>query len=316
MGVGDESVRFIMMVGIPASGKSTKAQDLAKKTGALIISSDDLRHELFEDVNCQDRNTELFQEMNRRTIKFLKMGESVIYDATNLSSKRRKALLTQIPKGVFKCCIYMVATPYQAEIRDIDRDRVVGSDVIDKMYKRAQVPMYHEGWDSIILYPLHHRFDNKKEFVMPDTYEEYRHFLIENDCRGCVDLAQDTPYHTLSVSRHMYYAYDKIKDSDNEDVKIACLLHDIGKWYCKEFNGKYASFKCHECVSAQMAIRVLKEFDLSEKRIIRIATLIQLHMMMHNKEWGSKSRERFKNEVGVDMWNDLMTLNNCDSTAK
>lgn len=313
-----DTVRFIMMVGIPASGKSTKARDLARKTGALIISSDDLRHELFEDMNCQDRNTELFQEMNMRTIKFLKMGESVIYDATNLSSKRRKALLTQIPKGVFKCCIYMGATPYESLDRDANRDRTVGFDVIDKMYKRTQVPMYKENWDSIILYPLHHRFDNKKEFIMPEIYEDYKVFLIENGCKECIDLAQDTPYHTLSVSRHMYYAYEKAKeiDASNEDVMIALLLHDIGKPYCKEFNGKYAHFRGHDCVSAQMAIDILKNYNLHEKRIIRIATLVQLHMLMHNKEWSENKRNRFKKEIGEPMWKDLELMNHCDSLAK
>lgn len=307
---------FIMMVGIPASGKSTKAQSLACGIDAIILSSDKLREELFGDVNCQDRNTELFQEMNRRALELLKTGRSVIYDATNLSSKRRKALLTQIPKGVNKFCLYIGSTPHQSEIRDASRDREVGFDVIGKMYKRVQIPMYHEGFDSIILYPLHYKYDNKKEFVMPNTYEEYVDFLISNGCGDCVDLAQDTPYHTLSVSRHMYYAYDRIKDSDNEDVKIALLLHDIGKPYCKEFNGKYASFRGHECVSAQMAIEILKKYNMYERRIVRIATLIQLHMMMHQKEWGSKKREKFRQEIGESMWEDLILMNHCDKSAK
>lgn len=316
MKIENKIVRFVMMVGIPASGKSTKAKLLSEKMDAVWLSSDNLREELFGDVKCQDRNKELFEEMNRRAIELLNSGRSVVYDATNLNSKKRKALLSQIPKGVYKYCIYMVTAPQQAVVRDTNRDRVVGSKTIDRMYKTAQIPMYHEGFDLIMHYPLHHRLDNKKEFIMPNTYEEYVDFLNENSCGECVDLAQDTPYHTLSVSRHMYYAYEEIKDSVDEDLKIALLLHDIGKPYCKVFNGKYASFRGHDDVSAQMAIRILRKYNLSEDRIIKIATLIQLHMRMHNKEWGSVKRDKFRQEIGEEMWNYLVIMNNCDTMAK
>ena len=311
-----QDVNFVMLVGIPASGKTTVANRLVKSDGFLKVSSDDLREDLFGDVNCQDRNVELFQEAHKRIINLLKEGKSVVFDATNLNSKKRKALISQLPKGVLKTCIFCSVSIDESIERDSKRDRVVGKGVISRMYRRAQIPMYKENWDSIILYSPNYRYDNKKDLIMPNTYEEYKHFLTENNCCDCVDLPQDTPYHTLSVSRHMYYAYDNIKDTDREDVKIALLLHDIGKGYTKEYNGKYASFRGHESVSAQMAIEVLKNFSISEKRIIRIATLIQLHMMMHNKEWGSKNREKFKKEVGESMWEDLIILNNCDTMAK
>jgi len=61
-----ESNKLIMMVGLPASGKSFVAEQLALKENATIHSSDSLRKELFGDVNVQDKNGEVFQELHNR----------------------------------------------------------------------------------------------------------------------------------------------------------------------------------------------------------------------------------------------------------
>ena len=52
--------KFIMMCGLVASGKSTRVKELAKEYNATIFSSDALREELFNDVNDQEHNQELF----------------------------------------------------------------------------------------------------------------------------------------------------------------------------------------------------------------------------------------------------------------
>ena len=56
---------FIMLVGLPASGKSTYAEKLRKK-GFHIHSSDKIREELTGDVNSQDKNMNVFQELHKR----------------------------------------------------------------------------------------------------------------------------------------------------------------------------------------------------------------------------------------------------------
>lgn len=311
-----KQIRFVMMVGLPASGKSTVAKEMSEQAGMALLSSDEIRKEIFNDESNQDNNSMVFEIMNNRLKENIKKGISCIYDATNINSKRRKAILSQVPKDVRKTCIYVGVNYRECIKRDLQRERVVGAEVIEKMYKSMQIPMYHEGWDDIILYPLHFMYNNTKELTLPNDYSNYKVFLIENGLGDCVDLAQDTPYHTLSVSRHMYYAYEKSMETMDKDIQIAMMLHDIGKPYCKEFNGRYASFFGHENVSAQMAIETLKGYNLSDRNIIKIATLIQLHMMMHNKEWGSKSQEKFKKEIGEDMWSDLVLLNSCDTLAK
>ena len=47
---------LIVMVGISGSGKSSVAQGLAKKYNAIILSSDKLREEMYNNVNDIDHN--------------------------------------------------------------------------------------------------------------------------------------------------------------------------------------------------------------------------------------------------------------------
>ena len=70
--------KFIMLVGLPASGKSTLAEKLKEEYKAEVISSDSLRKELYNDEQNQEHNHEIFNEMLKRTIACLKEGKNVI----------------------------------------------------------------------------------------------------------------------------------------------------------------------------------------------------------------------------------------------
>lgn len=302
--------RFFMTIGIPASGKTMLAECLSK-SGVLHLSSDALREELFGDEDCQDKNSELFEEMNRRTIISLKNGQDVIYDATNINSKRRKALLSQLPKDTYKICFYMPSTPQESERGQKYRDRKVPREVLKKMYMGLQIPMKHEGWDEIAFSK-----GQGQAFEFPETHDEFCRMLYKFYEGECVNMPQDNPYHTLSVSKHMFYAYNIVKKTGNERLMIATLLHDIGKPYCKVENGKYCSFKCHENVSAQKAFEILIQTNLSKEDIIYICTLIELHMRLNNLDVGSKQWDKLRNELGEEMFSDLLALNNADKNAR
>lgn len=95
--------KFMMLIGLPGSGKSTWAEKYLTNSGnTVIISSDKIRKELFGDENSQEDNTRVFHEMEIRTLDYLNKGVYVIYDATNVVRKRRKALLDKLPTWVIK----------------------------------------------------------------------------------------------------------------------------------------------------------------------------------------------------------------------
>lgn len=78
-----------------------RRKKIAENENAVILSSDAMRIELFEDINHQDSNGELFNELYRRAKEKLKQGYSVIIDATNISCKRRLHLINEFNKLQF-----------------------------------------------------------------------------------------------------------------------------------------------------------------------------------------------------------------------
>ena len=58
-------IKLYMMIGLPASGKSTIAKEIAKSEDAIIVSSDEIRRE-FGDVNDQSQNEKVFEEVEKR----------------------------------------------------------------------------------------------------------------------------------------------------------------------------------------------------------------------------------------------------------
>lgn len=85
-----------IMVGLPGSGKSTKAKKIANETGAIITSLDSMREEIAGSRKNWHENPDIFNNIMSRSIAniqnamvewHLKNGESVIVDNMNLKSR-------------------------------------------------------------------------------------------------------------------------------------------------------------------------------------------------------------------------------------
>ena len=60
---------FTMLVGIPGTGKSEYARELANKRDNMIwLSSDNFREKLYGDANCQDNPNFIFDKMQKETV--------------------------------------------------------------------------------------------------------------------------------------------------------------------------------------------------------------------------------------------------------
>ena len=142
------TVKFVMMVGIAGSGKSTKAAEIAVREGAIVISSDTIRKELYGDETIHGGN-QVYQTMEDRTMTALRVGASVIYDATNLVASRRRELLAKLPAGVEKECVW-VNTPIECALQNNQgRARHVAEWVIYHQAAQLEAPIKEEGWDVI-----------------------------------------------------------------------------------------------------------------------------------------------------------------------
>ncbi|MCM3387256.1 AAA family ATPase [Ureibacillus chungkukjangi] len=324
--------KLIMLVGLPASGKSTKAKELSEEYNATILSSDLIREELLGNINDQSHNVNVFEVMNNRARELLNNGQNVIYDATNINRKRRMHLIKTELKADKYICYYLGLSMGRCLYNDSQRERTVGFEVIDKMYKTMQIPIKKEGWDELYYLGSEYRqpeymFDTLYYFLNNDfDYDELMNILIRIDSNfeDIKELSQDSTYHSFSVSRHTYHVYKYILENyqgkKRREMLLAAVYHDIGKAYCKSFynyNGeecKYANFIGHEHVSSQIAYDTLMSIGLNTQMIINVVTLIQFHMKPKNMS--EKTKRKLQELLGEEMYSDLMFLNEADNLAK
>ena len=81
-----------LMIGPPASGKSTVAALLAPMLGAELIATDDIRAQLYGDPAVQGCWPEVEQELHRRIRAAVATGRPVLVDATHARRPWRLAL--------------------------------------------------------------------------------------------------------------------------------------------------------------------------------------------------------------------------------
>jgi len=295
-------IKLVMLVGIPGSGKSEVARKYEKK-GYKIHSSDELRRELYLDINNQNNNVKLFEILHKRIKNDLINGENVVYDATNISYKRRKNFIESLNKIECSKIALVIATPFNECIkRDKERERSVGNQVIDRMYKSFSMPSKMEGFNKINI--LYSNF-NKEDYNIMNKISFLR------------NINQFNTHHTLSIGNHCI----KVRES-LFDIKIATagLLHDIGKQYTMSFKnskGEYtdqAHYYSHENVSAYESMFYLKD-QFTTEDIIYICNLINFHMRPHLLTT-EKSINKLKRFLGEDFYNDLMLLHEADKNAK
>lgn len=328
-----------MLCGLPASGKSTYSEKLVQETGAYLLSSDRLRGELYGDDSVQGDNVELFKVLFGQAMSFLTSGVDVVFDATNISQKRRIHFNT-VFKDFNRNVVYFNTSRNTCVLRDKHRDRVVGQEVIDKMYHNLKVPTHAEGWDNveIVYHEFMKPFRNREHYekILLDSELSYEYMFAPmnlsafNEFMAVYELPQDNPHHAFSVSRHIFYVYKYVYQNYKPDVAITqrdflkmlwvAVFHDIGKGATKSFYNfkgepkRYASFIGHENVSAQIAVSILHALGYEDDYILEVAELLQLHMRLLNAT--GKSEKKLKSFVGQDVYDKLVFFREADTSAK
>ncbi|MBC8122919.1 MAG: AAA family ATPase [Gemmatimonadaceae bacterium] len=145
----------LVLIGLPASGKSTLASQLGSALPAVVIvSSDAIRAELYGDAAIQREPARVFAVAHARLHQALVAGNATIFDATNLEAPFRRRLLAQLRLwGAQRMIGLWLDTPLGVcRVRNQNRVRVIPDRVLERMHRQlcAYPPTLEEGFDYLV----------------------------------------------------------------------------------------------------------------------------------------------------------------------
>jgi putative nucleotidyltransferase with HDIG domain len=120
---------------------------------------------------------------------------------------------------------------------------------------------------------------------------------------------------------HIYECYEHslksleyaAKQGFNIYVRIAALLHDIGKPRSKRGEGKDSTFYGHEIIGARMASGILDRLKFSKKDAEKIVLLVRYHLFYYNVgEVTESSVRRLVRQVGPENMDELLQVRMSD----
>lgn len=123
-------------------------------------------------------------------------------------------------------------------------------------------------------------------------------------------IGQKSPkrHHIYDVGTHCVMAL-KYCPSHNPIVRLATLLHDIGKiqTYHKDETG-VITFYNHEVVSARIAKKIAQKMRLSNKQAEKMVTLIRWHQFTVDERQTDSALRRFIRHTGKENLDDMLAL--------
>ena len=133
----------------------------------------------------------------------------------------------------------------------------------------------------------------------------YPYFLPELE-EG-IGLAQPSKYHKYDVYYHILHTVAAAPPH----LRLAALLHDVGKPLCFRQSG---NFYMHSLESAIMTERIMRRLRYSNEKINRTVEIVRWHMFDFNGEASINKKRRFVQREW-DLLEDICALKHADSVG-
>ncbi len=137
------------------------------------------------------------------------------------------------------------------------------------------------------------------------------HFLPE---LSCLRMEQDPIQRHKDVLSHTIAVVDKTEG--RLVIRLAALLHDIGKPATRDFGPQGVTFHHHEVVGARMARERLRALRYDNRIVDDVSKLVFLHLRPHTFKmgWTDSAVRRYVRDAGP-LLDDLNQLVRCDVTT-
>ena len=204
----------------------------------------------------------------------------------------------------------------------------------------AQLGFEIEEGTSAAIHELKHLLDNiSKERIQSEltkmlmsdncgnqVLDEYRDVLFQiiPEMKYMDGFKQEDHYYKYEdVFKHTLYCmgayyinsqFDKDKEWNDIILRLALLLHDIGKPHCHSID-EYGvqSFKGHADVSAKMTYKILKDLKFSNEIVAYTTQLVSYHEFNFDSDVHPKvAVKELLNKIGETQLRRLITLQKCD----
>ncbi len=159
----------IILIGVPASGKSSLAEQMLRASSdkdgksniqalthgqAQLISPDRIRSKLYGSAAIQGNWAEIWAQVQQEFINAANSQQSVIYDATNYKREYRQSIIALVKELGFSPItgVWLNVPLWICLSRNENRDRVVPEDVVVEMYRTLSYnpPSLSEGFDRLL----------------------------------------------------------------------------------------------------------------------------------------------------------------------
>ncbi len=130
-----------------------------------------------------------------------------------------------------------------------------------------------------------------------------------------LQLEQDPLHQHKDVLRHTMAVVDKA--SPDLTLRLAALLHDIGKPRTRAISDEGVTFRFHEVVGAKMARARLVALKYPQAIIDDVSALVELHLRFHTYKlgWTDRAVRRYVRDAGP-LLEQLNELTRCDATTR
>ena len=140
------------------------------------------------------------------------------------------------------------------------------------------------------------------EIILPELYK----------CKAI----EGEGYHKENLLEHHILALESAERlKASLTVKIASLLHDIGKVKAERWNGEKFTYYSHEIIGSEMAASIMSRLKSSNKDRDDVALLIREHMIQYSPSWSDGAIRRMIVRVGKENLENLFILRECDRNA-